>query len=149
MEGDAGSRTAELGTIHVHRIDGSLAYDMNANPGKPLVAGNRATPNLPVGQRPLARLDFAADFDGNGVVDRLDGAKVVRARMPPLRTHYYDERLPYMVHNDEPRWLAPRTTFEQAGKLIRQVARLTAYAPQDVYLWGWQFRLDGERSPSV
>jgi hypothetical protein len=149
VEGDAGSRTAGLGTIHVYRVDGSLAYDMNANPGKPRVAGNHATPNLLVGQRPLARLDFAGDFDGNGVVDWLDGAKIVRGRMPGIPTHYYDGRLPYMVHNDEPRWAAPRATFEQTGTLIRQVARLTAYAPQDVYLWGWQFRGKDTGYPAV
>jgi hypothetical protein len=63
---------------------------MNANPGKPLIAGNKKTPNLPVGQRPLARLDFAGDYDGNGLVDWLDGAKLVRARMPEIPTHYYN-----------------------------------------------------------
>ncbi len=97
VEGDAGHRSAELGTIAVYRANGSLAYDMNANPGKPLVAGNAKTPNLLVGQRPLARLDFAGDFDRNGVVDWLDGAKIVRARMPEIPSHYYDDKLTYMA----------------------------------------------------
>lgn len=149
VEGGAGHRSAELGTISVYRVNGSLAYDMNANPGRPLVAGNKKTPNLLVGQRPLARLDFAGDHDRNGVVDWLDGAKIVRARMPEIPTHYYDDRLPYMVHNDEPKYPAPRTTFEQTGKLIRQMAALTAYAPQDVYLWGWQFRGKDTGYPAV
>jgi len=149
VEGEARHRSAELGTIAVHRVNGSLAYDMNADPGKPLVAGNDKTPNLPVGQRPLARLDFAGDYDHNGTVDWLDGAKIVRARMPEIPTHYYDDRLPYMVHDDEPRWPEPRVTFEQAGKLVRQVAALTAYAPQDVYLWGWQFRGKDTGYPAV
>ena len=149
VEGDAGRRTAGLGTISVYRVDGSLAYDMNANPGKPRIAGNNKTPNLLVGQRPLARLDFAADHDRNGVVDWLDGAKIVRARMPGIPTHYYDDRVPYMVHNDEPRWPEPRMTFQQTGRLIRQVAALTAYAPQDVYLWGWQYRGKDTGYPAV
>lgn len=69
--------------------------------------------------------------------------------MPQIPTHYYDDRLPYMVHVDEPRWPAPRTTFEQTGKLVRQMAMLTAYAPQDVYLWGWQFRGKDTGYPAV
>jgi hypothetical protein len=149
VEGEPGRRRAELGTVSVHRVNGSLSWDMNAEPGKPLVAGNPKTPNLLVEQRPVARLDFAADYDGNGVVDWLDGAKIVRARMPQIPTHYYDDRLPYMVHVDEPRWPAPRTTFEQAGQLVRQTAMLTAYAPQDVYLWGWQFRGKDTGYPAV
>src|SRR5262249_8224080 len=113
------------------------------------IAGNEKTPNLLIEQRPVARLDFAGDYDRNGAVDWLDGAKIVRARMPAIPTHYYDSRLPYMVHVDEPRWPAPRMTFEQTGKLIRQVAMLTGYAPQDVYLWGWQFRGKDTGYPAV
>ncbi|MBV9084454.1 MAG: hypothetical protein JOZ62_17400 [Acidobacteriaceae bacterium] len=149
VEGEAGHRRAELGTIAVHRVNGSLAWDMNANPGKPLVKGNEKTPNLLVEQRPLARLDFAGDYDSNGIVDWLDGAKIVRERMPEIPTHYYDHRLPYMVHVDEPSWPAPRMTFEETGKLVREIAMLTAYAPQDVYLWGWQFRGKDTGYPAV
>lgn len=149
VEGEPGRRRAELGTISVHRVNGSLAWDMNAEPGKPLVAGNERTPNLLAEQRPIARLDLAGDYDHDGAVDWLDGAKIVRARMPPIPTHYYDDRLPYMVHVDEPRWPAPRMNFEQTGKLVRQMAMLTAYAPQDVYLWGWQFRGKDTGYPAV
>ncbi len=149
VEGEPGHRRAELGTIAVHRVNGSLAWDMNADPGKPLIKGNDKTPNLLVEQRPLARLDFAADYDHDGTVDWLDGAKIVRARMPEIPTHYYDDRLPYMVHVDEPGWPAPHMTFEQTGRLVRQMAMLTAYAPQDVYLWGWQFRGKDTGYPAV
>jgi hypothetical protein len=149
VEGDAGRRRAELGTVAAHRVNGSLAWDMNAEPGKPLIAGNSKTPNLLIEQRPVARLDFAGDYDRNGTVDWLDGAKIVRARMPQIPTHYYDNRLPYMVHVDEPRWPAPRMTFEQTDKLVRQIAMLTGYAPQDVYLWGWQFRGKDTGYPAV
>ena len=149
VEGAPGHRRAELGTVSVYRVNGSLSWDMNADPGKPPVAGNDRTPNLPVGQRPVARLDFAGDYDRNGVVDWLDGAKIVAARMPPIPTHYYDDRLPYNVHVDEPRWPAPRMTFAQVADLVRRVARLTAYAPQDVYLWGWQFHGKDTGYPAV
>ena len=149
VEGDAGQRRAELGTIAVHRVNGSLAYDMNANPGKPLVSGNANTPNLIVGQRPLARLDFSGDYDRNGVVDWLDGAKIVRARMPDIPSHYYDDKLIYMAHNDTPQAPQPRATFAQTDDLIHKMARLTAYAPQVIYLWGWQFRGKDTGYPAV
>ena len=149
VEGETGRRRADLGTVAAHRVNGSLAWDMNAEPGKPLIKGNDKTPNLLIEQRPLARLDFAGDTDGDGAVDWLDGAKIVRARMPEIPTHYYDDRLPYMIHVDEPRWPAPHMTFEQAGKLVQQMAMLTAYTPQDVYLWGWQFRGKDTGYPAV
>ncbi len=149
VEGEVGQRRAELGTTAAHRVNGSLAWDMNANPGKPRAAGNQNTPNLLVGQRPLARLDFAGDYDRNGTVDWLDGAKIVAARMPPIPTHYYDDRLAYNVHVDEPSWPAPRMSFDDTAKLVRQVAGLTGYAPQDVYLWGWQFRGKDTGYPAV
>ncbi len=149
VEGNPGRRQAQLGTVAAHRVNGSLEWDMNADPGKPLIAGNEKTPNLLIEQRPLARLDFAGDYDGNGTVDWLDGAKIVRARMPEIPTHYYDGRVPYNVHVDQPGWPAPRMTFEQTAKLVRQVAMLTANAPQDVYLWGWQFRGKDTGYPAV
>ena len=149
VEGGSGRRRVELGTIAVHRENGSLSWDMNADPGKPLIAGNDRTPNLLVEQRPVARLDFAGDFDGNGAVDWLDGAKIVRARMPEIPSRYYEGRLPYNVHVDQPGWDAPHMTFEAAARLVRQVAMLTAYAPQDVYLWGWQFRGKDTGYPAV
>jgi len=39
--------------------------------------------NTLVGGRPLNRIDFSGDVDRNGTVDWLDGAKLVRTRMPP------------------------------------------------------------------
>jgi len=150
VEGDTGRRRAELGTIAAYRVNGSLAWDMNANPGKPRIAGNRSTPNLLVGQRPLARLDFAGDFDHNGSVDWLDGAKIVRARMPAIPSHYYDDKLLYSIHTDEPKYTPSQvTTFAQTLDFVRKMANLTAHAPQVLYLWGWQFRGKDTGYPSV
>ena len=81
-----------------------------------------------------------ADFDHNGVVDWLDGAKLVRERMPAIPTHYYDDKLMYMIHNDEPKFPKPQATFAESERIIQRVASLTGGAAQDVYLWGWQYR---------
>jgi hypothetical protein len=149
VEGAAGHRRAGLGTIKTYRANGSLSYDMNTGTGTPRIFGNEKTPNLLVGQRPLCRLDFAGDLDRNGVVDWLDGAKLVRARMPEIPTHYYDDKLMYQLHCDQPKWPQPAATFAQAANLIRQVAALTAQAPQNAYLWGWQYRGKDTGYPAV
>jgi Endo-alpha-N-acetylgalactosaminidase len=149
VSGDPGHRRAMLGTVKVYRVNGSLSYDTNTGPGTPRIAGNARTPNLLVGERPLCRLDFTGDLDGNGSVDWLDGAKLVRARMPEIPTHYYDDRLMYMIRCDQPKWPAPGATFDQSRALIHQIAALTDGAPQDVYLWGWQYRGKDTGYPAV
>ncbi len=140
---------ALLGTVKTWRVNGGLSYDMNTGPNTPRISGNSSTPNLMVGGRPLARLDFAGDVDHNGVVDWLDGAKLVRERMPAIPTHYYDDKLMYMIRNDEPKFPKPQATFAESEKIIRRVASLTGGAPQDVYLWGWQYRGKDTGYPAV
>lgn len=144
-----GNRVAALGTVKTWRVNGGLSYDMNTGPNTPRISGNASTPNLMVGGRPLCRLDFSGDLDHNGVVDWLDGAKLVRARMPEIPTHYYDDKLLYMIHCDEPKFPKPQATFAESEKLIQRVASLTGGAPQDVYLWGWQYRGKDTGYPAV
>jgi hypothetical protein len=140
---------ASLGTVKTWRVNGGLSYDMNTGPNTPRNSGNASTPNLMVGGRPLCRLDFTGDFDHNGAVDWLDGAKLVRARMPEIPTHYYDDKLMYMIRNDEPKFPKPRATFAETERIIQQVASLTGGAPQGVYLWGWQYRGKDTGYPAV
>ena len=142
-------RAAALGTVKTWRVNGGLSYDMNTGPNTPRISGNGSTPNLMVGGRPLCRLDFSGDLDHNGVVDWLDGAKLVRARMPEIPTHYYDDKLLYMIHCDEPKFPKPQATFAESEKIIQRVASLTGGAPQDVYLWGWQYRGKDTGYPAV
>jgi len=149
VEGAAGHRHARLGSVQVYRINGSESQDMNMDPGNPRISGNGKTPNLLVGQRAVTRLDFVGDQDRNGVVDWLDGGKVVRARMPEIPTHYYDGRLQYYVHNDSPQFPQPHATFAQTLDATRQIARLTALAPQNAYMWGWQYRGKDSGYPAV
>ncbi len=140
---------ATLGTVKTWRVNGGRSYDMNTGPNTPRIAGNGSTPNLLVGGLPLCRLDFAGDFDHNGVVDWLDGVKMVREKMPAIPTHYYDDKLMYMIDCDEPKLPKPRATFAESAKIIQRVASLTGGAPQDVYLWGWQYRGKDTGYPAV
>lgn len=147
--GDPGRRRASLGTIQRHRVNGSLCYDMNLAPPNPRDCGNQQTPNLLIGQHSHCRLDFVGDVDGNGRVDWLDGAKMVRARMPSKPTSFYDDKFEYGIHLDQPLWKDPGATFEEAGELIRKVAALTDNSPQVVQLWGWQVHGKDTGYPSV
>ncbi len=140
---------AALGTIKTWRVNGSPAYDMNTGPDTPRISGNETTPNLMVGGRPLCRLDFLADHDRNGEVNWLDGAKLVRARMPEIPSHYYDDKLLYMIRNDEPKFPKPNATFADTEKIVERVSLLTGGAPQAVYLWGWQYRGKDTGYPAV
>lgn len=149
VTGDSGRRRASLGTIQRHRVNGSLCYDMNLAPPDPRNCGNQQTPNLLIEQRSHCRLDFVADVDGNGRVDWLDGAKLVRARMPARPTTFYDDKFEYGIHLDQPLWKEPGATFEEAAELIRKVAALTDNSPQVVQLWGWQFHGKDTGYPSV
>lgn len=149
VAGAPGHRRAALGTIQRHRVNGSLCYDMNLAPPNPRACGTQQTPNLLIEQDSACRLDFTGDFDGNGRIDWLDGAKLVRARMPAKPTSYYDDKFEYGIHLDQPLWKEPGATFEEAGELIRKVASLTDHSPQVVQLWGWQFRGKDTGYPSV
>jgi hypothetical protein len=149
VEGDAGHRRARLGTIKVYRINSNLPQDMNMGGDNPRIAGNENTPNLLVGQESSVRLDFIGDYDGNGHVDWLDGAKFTRAHMPPIPTHYFDDKFQYSVHSDEPKFPKAGATFPETEKIVRQVASLTAYNPQTVYLWGWQYSGKDTGYPAV
>jgi hypothetical protein len=151
VSGDKGRRRASAGTIKSHRVNGSLYYSMNTDvpPGGLWVCGDESTPNMLIDQKSACRLDFIGDLDGNGTVDWLDGAKLVRARMPAMPSHYYDDKFVYSISCDLPQMPAPITTFQQCEEYIKRVAALIDNAPQVVYLWGWQFRGKDTGYPSV
>jgi hypothetical protein len=147
VEEEPGSRRASLGTNKIHRVNGSLSYDMNTGQGTPRIFGNQETPNLLVGQKSSCRLDFITRSDHP--MDWLDGAKAVRRRMPARPTRFYDNKLIYGIHCDEPKFAKPQATFEQCEKIIAEVAALIDHSPQVVHLWGWQYRGKDTGYPAV
>ncbi len=138
--GEPGHRHARIGTVETYRVHGGRAYDMN-DLGHP-IPGNKHTLNLLVEQMPRCRLDFFGDVDGDGSVDWLDGAKLIRQRMPPIPTRYFDDKLLYMIGGKYKLEKEPRTTLSQAAKLIQDIAMLTDYAPQVALIGGWAY--DGQ-----
>jgi len=145
--GAEGERRATMGTTETHRVNGSLCYDMNTGPNTPRICGNRQTPNLLVEQTPSCHLDFLAPTDKKA--NWMDGAKLVRDRMPLMRTQYYDQKLIYGIRSDEPHFKEAGATFPQCLELIRTVSALTANWPQVVHLWGWQYRGKDTGYPAV
>lgn len=145
---EAPGRTARMGTTKVHRVDGSGCYDMNLGRGAPKSCGNQTTPNLLVEQKSSCRLDFLEPVAGRSAT-WLDGARLVRARMPAIPNRFYDDKFIYGIRVDEPRFPKPSATFEQCEQIIREIHSLTDGSPQLVHLWGWQFRGKDTGYPAV
>ena len=144
-----GSRRASLGTTKVHRVNGSLCYDMNAGKDTPRNCGNPKTPNLLVRQESSCRLDFIGDVNNDGAADWLDGAQFLQRRMPPIPKHLYDDAFVYGILCDQPLFEKPTATFEDCERIIRDVAALTDNARQIVHLWGWQYKGKDTGYPAV
>jgi hypothetical protein len=148
VDGSAPNRRACLGTTKVFRVDGSACYDMNLGRGAPESCGNQSTPNLLVGQKSACRLDFLEPAKG-AALTWIDGAKFVRARMPAIPNHFYDDKFIYGILTDEPSFPQPSATFEHCEQIIRNIHALTDGSPQLVHLWGWQFRGKDTGYPAV
>lgn len=135
VERNGGRATAHMGTIQAHRVDGSSWC--NANDDQlTRVYGNDATPNLPVGQQPCCRLDFAK-LQGT-TPGWLQGSLFVQRRMPKIPTDYYDDKFMYVIKADHPGLESALFPCGQAQELVGRLARVTAFAPQVAYLTGWQ-----------
>ena len=115
VTGSAPNRRAVMGTTKVHRVDGSACYDMNLGREAPKSCGNQQTPNLIVEQKSSVRLDFLEPDQGRRPT-WIDGAKLVRARMPAIPNHFYDDKYIYGIRTDEP-------TFPQPSCDVRALRR--------------------------
>ena len=133
-----GQRNARIGTVQVHRVHGGRCYNMND--GSDAVCGTAQTPNLPVQQTSRCRFDFYHVDDP--FTPWFPAAKLLRARMPLRPTTYFDDKFLFMTAGKMKIEPVPRTTFEQSAQLIRDIARLTDYAPLVAYISGWVYDAD-------
>ena len=138
IKGNVGHRRAILGTVQVHRVHGGRCYHMNDG-GDP-ICGNSNTPNL-LGEQP-SRVCFDFFSYAGEAQPWLIGAKILRSRVPASPTHFFSDRLLYIVAGKNKTVDKPKTTFAQSRQLVRDVARLTDYAPQTVFISGWVY--DGQ-----
>ena len=131
-------RSARIGTIQVYRVHGGRCYNMNN--GGDAVCGSAHTPNLIVAQPSRCRFDFYRVDDP--LIPWFSAAKILRSRMPLRPTTYFDDKFLFMIAGKMKVEPEPRTTFAQSAKLIRDIARLTDYAPLIAYISGWVY--DGQ-----
>jgi hypothetical protein len=134
----AAQRSARIGTIQVHRVHGGRCYNMNN--GGDAVCGSAYTPNLLVAQPSRCRFDFYRVDDP--LIPWFPAAKILRSRMPLRPTTYFDDKFLFMIAGKMKVEPEPRTTFGQSAKLIRDIARITDYAPLIAYISGWVY--DGQ-----
>lgn len=148
VSGEPGRKRVSIGTIKNHRVNGSDCVDLNTGPNTPANCGVHGTPNLPIEQRSSCRLDFI-EAARDRQVTWLDGAHLVRKRLPVRPSKLYDDAFVYGILVDQPLFETPTATFEQCETLIRQIAALTDGAKQIVHLWGFQYRGKDTGYPSV
>ena len=142
VAGGKGRRRAWLGTLKTYRLNANQPFYMNDDKPRMKETQGRLT-SWPGRNRCVASTSFG-DLDGNGSIDWLDGAKLLRRRMPKIPTHFYDDKFLYMIQAAFPQLSGPRTTFEQAKKLIHDVAALMDEWPQVAYYGGCYY--DGNDS---
>ena len=99
--------------------------------------GGAGTPDLLVDPNPICRIDFGGDYDGNGEVNWLDAAKMVRDRLPPIPSHFFDDKYPWIIMGQE--MLRPKTaaTFTEMETLTKRISNLIDHNPQICYIAGW------------
>ena len=86
-------------------------------------------------------------MNGDGVVNWMETAIWHRARLPKPAAIFEPSRITYKILNDwvkpvdEPAagFAPPLTSFAESFELVREVARITRNAGQNVALTGWQF----------
>lgn len=114
-----GQKSATMGVKSYYRVESEL------------------TSSLLVGQKELCRIDFTGDYDNNKKTDWLDAAKEVRDRMPVIPTHYFDNRLVWIISGQTGRAKNVTITFPDIEKVIKKISMLTDGVPQAVYVSGW------------
>jgi hypothetical protein len=146
--GEDGKRRASIGTSKNYRVNGGDCYDLNLGKGVPRNCGTASTPNMLIEQKSSCRLDFLPVV-GDANHAWLAGAKMVRGRMPAIRSNLYHDKYVFGIRCDEPLFPKPTATFADCEQLIRDVYNLTDSAPQIVHLWGWQFKGKDTGYPAV
>jgi hypothetical protein len=149
VRNDAPDRAAAMGTTKIFRVNGSECYNLNLGKGAPRNCGTKNTPNLLVGQKSSCRFDFLEPSVNGKKLTWVDGARLVRSRMPTIPNRFYDDKFIYGIRTDEPRFPKPSATFERCREMMTTVHALTDGAPQLVHLWGWQFRGKDTGYPAV
>jgi hypothetical protein len=95
-----------------------------------------------------ATVSVIGDYDGDGEVSWVDAAKFIRDKIDTSVNPLYADKLVYKIFLDEP-GQRDITTFPEALELFTKIAHLTDYAPQIVYLVGWQYTGHDTGYPSV
>lgn len=120
VQGDKNKKYATMGVKGAYRVRGGLK-----------------TPDIPVEQKELCRLDFTQDYDNNNKIDWLDAAKSVRDRMPEIPTHYFDDKFVWIISGQPGRAPEINTTFPEIINMIKKIHHLTNGCPQELYISGW------------
>lgn len=121
--------------LEVSRVNGQKKVTMGVRSFYRV--GGENINNLLVGQKEICRIDFTGDYDKNKKTDWLDAAKAVRDNMPPIPTHYFDDKMIWLIMGQVGRTKKAEITFTDIEKVIKKISMLTDGIPQLVYIGGW------------
>jgi hypothetical protein len=95
-----------------------------------------------------ASISIIGDYDNDGEISWVDAAKFIRDKINVSINPLYADKLIYKIFLDEP-GQKDITTFPEALELFTKIAYLSDFAPQIVYLVGWQYTGHDTGYPSV
>ena len=127
-------KQAVMGAALVHRINANIPMFPN-NEEKAWIVGTAKTPHLAVSQPSSIVIDLLK----GGETGWIEGAKCFNLRLPKVNTSRYVNKMLYMTGTDLPTASVPKHTFSDISDYVKKVAALIDFAPQIVYLGGWQF----------
>lgn len=100
------------------------------------IRGKEETPDIPVNQKEIARIDFAAASPDRETVTWMDAARLVRSHFRPLLDNFFDDKFVYIIQNQLGR-KPVQLDYRQTEDLIKRISNIIGGNPQLAFLTGW------------
>ncbi len=128
-----GGNTGAIGVRFIHRLDW---YRLEEH--EQYVEAVDPRYHLKVQDSSKAMVTISGDYDGDRQVSWVDGAKIIREKLPGKSSPYYANK-PFSKMWLDRREQTGIVTFEQVLDRVKEWVNLTDDAPHVVYMVGWQY----------
>ena len=100
------------------------------------IRGKEETPDIPVNQKEIARVEFAFAPPGREEVTWMDAARLVRNHFQPLKDDFFDDKFVYIVQNQLGRRPA-ELDYGQTQELLCRIGNIIGGNAHVAFLTGW------------